>query len=833
MKSKCRFRKVKEEEDSEKGCFWSLNPAEPFFKDSIENAWETVEKLETWQGILYYKLNSSPMHHGVSPVQPTLFSEDDRRFYPDLYCFEEHGVFTKFKPNTMAACPGISKNLQNLDPRFPGYIRGCLPIPLPPYRNVLVLNPGETLIPLRLESSSNNSSSGSSGSVAHNSSSSSKHAVGKPSVSANKAGSEQTATSARQTAATNPTRPSCTVERRVNCSGGGGENAFGGLAGAVPSFPQEKVKHGSHRDSGAFPKIQAPTTDDLSESDESFGPGSWHEFVDNHLQATFKKASQTTTQESSKLDMTSDHVFSLFNDCAECEQEPSLLFGLPDQYLDKFTLTPSFINVSCLDIESLIADPNVSVDTVGGFYDVAVDGYKSSALFVAIKNALAGPGKSDAIKKVNGVFHLVVKNAAGKENTWTIDLKEKGDVLLGAEGKADITISLSDDTFVDLADGKINGQKAFMAGKLKVKGNIGLATKLDTVLKAAKTAAPAPAPAAPAAASAPASDTVNVPGFESGALFAEIEDGLKTSPKAQLEAAVKKVKAVFQFDVKNAAGTVQTWTLDLKNGTGSIVKGTGAKADVTIAVGDKDFVDLANGKLNGQKAFMSGKIKVKGQIMLATKLDSVSAEGYEAKSETLRVSRRERFDADVIVNKDLLRRARDLCQLREQRDDLRPNMSAAASAASVTIREGDFASRVSIAAVRFESQGATPAARSVPASEHTLRRLAEILLPLVPDSSPSSTASAGRRAFGDLLLDAHNVASRILALGLASKVDVVFDSSAELSESSSSPRDSVVVVFRLTEPPLLNGTLISAVSKSGSHSVRMIFYFIRSSHLFP
>ncbi|KAJ3352749.1 hypothetical protein HDU83_007697 [Entophlyctis luteolus] len=265
---------------------------------------------------------------------------------------------------------------------------------------------------------------------------------------------------------------------------------------------------------------------------------------------------------------------------------------------------------------------------IGCGLQVAVDGYKSSALFVAIKNALAGPAKSDAIKKVNGVFHLVVKNAAGKENTWTIDLKEKGDVLLGAEGKADITISLSDDTFVDLADGKINGQKAFMAGKLKVKGNIGLATKLDTVLKAAKTAAPAPAPAAPAAASAPASDTVNVPGFESGALFAEIEDGLKTSPKAQLEAAVKKVKAVFQFDVKNAAGTVQTWTLDLKNGTGSIVKGTGAKADVTIAVGGqlkayKDFVDLANGKLNGQKAFMSGKIKVKGQIMLATKLDSV------------------------------------------------------------------------------------------------------------------------------------------------------------------------------------------------------------------
>lgn len=49
--------------------------------------------------------------------------------------------------------------------------------------------------------------------------------------------------------------------------------------------------------------------------------------------------------------------------------------------------------------------------------------------------------------------------------------------------KADVTIVLSDETFVDIADGKTTGQKAFMTGALKTKGNMMLATKLDGVLK--------------------------------------------------------------------------------------------------------------------------------------------------------------------------------------------------------------------------------------------------------------------------------------------------------------------------------------------------------------
>lgn len=86
--------------------------------------------------------------------------------------------------------------------------------------------------------------------------------------------------------------------------------------------------------------------------------------------------------------------------------------------------------------------------------------------------------------QTNGIFELRVKNADGKEAVWTIDLKTTGTVYKGEpKSKANVTIILSDDTFKQLAEGKLDGQKAFMSGKLKTKGNMMFATKLDGVLK--------------------------------------------------------------------------------------------------------------------------------------------------------------------------------------------------------------------------------------------------------------------------------------------------------------------------------------------------------------
>lgn len=58
----------------------------------------------------------------------------------------------------------------------------------------------------------------------------------------------------------------------------------------------------------------------------------------------------------------------------------------------------------------------------------------------------------------------------------------------------------------------------------------------------------------------------------------------------------------------------------IRNGRCEAKRGTAASPDVSLTMDDADFVALMTGELNGMTAFMTGKLTVDGDLMLAQRL---------------------------------------------------------------------------------------------------------------------------------------------------------------------------------------------------------------------
>ena len=96
------------------------------------------------------------------------------------------------------------------------------------------------------------------------------------------------------------------------------------------------------------------------------------------------------------------------------------------------------------------------------------------------------------------------------------------DVQLGKHAAPNITITMKESDYLDMINGKLNGQMAFMTGKLKIAGDMGLALKLQSLFQTRGSG------------SAPAT-TVQ-----------QVIDGMNETFNA---AAAKGMNAVFQFDL--------------------------------------------------------------------------------------------------------------------------------------------------------------------------------------------------------------------------------------------------------------------------------------------
>jgi putative sterol carrier protein len=83
------------------------------------------------------------------------------------------------------------------------------------------------------------------------------------------------------------------------------------------------------------------------------------------------------------------------------------------------------------------------------------------------------------------------------------------------------------------------------------------------------------------------------------------------------------VNAVIQYDITGDGGG--TYHVEIADGKCTLREGPAAAPKLTLTMAAQDWLDMVSGKLNGQMAFMSGKLKHKGDMGLLMKLPSLFA----------------------------------------------------------------------------------------------------------------------------------------------------------------------------------------------------------------
>ncbi|KAJ1028502.1 hypothetical protein NDA16_001668 [Ustilago loliicola] len=144
----------------------------------------------------------------------------------------------------------------------------------------------------------------------------------------------------------------------------------------------------------------------------------------------------------------------------------------------------------------------------------------------------------------------------------------------------------------------------------------------------------------PAAPDLPNPTELMVPGLEVSKLFCVVywallhsqdEEGITAGlDMMTLEQAKKAVNGTFLFNVRPTEGSgiddkVVQFYVDMRR-EGKIIRGPGPdkpKPDCVLTISDREMIRAGLGQLSPQVAFMKGRVKVKGNIMLGLRMQTV------------------------------------------------------------------------------------------------------------------------------------------------------------------------------------------------------------------
>lgn len=88
---------------------------------------------------------------------------------------------------------------------------------------------------------------------------------------------------------------------------------------------------------------------------------------------------------------------------------------------------------------------------------------------------------------------------------------------------------------------------------------------------------------------------------------------------------VAGMNATYQFIINGEGGG--EWAVTVADGGATVTAGKVDSPSITLTMDAANFIALITGKLNGQTAFLTGKLKIQGDMTLAMKLQNVFSMG--------------------------------------------------------------------------------------------------------------------------------------------------------------------------------------------------------------
>jgi len=225
--------------------------------------------------------------------------------------------------------------------------------------------------------------------------------------------------------------------------------------------------------------------------------------------------------------------------------------------------------------------------------------------------AMAESFQSAKAAGLNVVYKFRLTGEGG--GTWGVSIAGgKCSVNQGRPPRADTTITMSTEQYLELAAGELDAVDAYNKGQINVSGNLEHARKFIEIFppwasRVTLDVPPEPSPTPPTPKPAPAGPT--------------LADYAQAMPKGFQPDKAGGMRAIFHFRLIGDGGG--TWTVTVADRNCTVVKGEAGAPSATIRMSGADFIKLAQGALNTTHAYNQGTIKISGDLNTAAKIPDI------------------------------------------------------------------------------------------------------------------------------------------------------------------------------------------------------------------